>query len=433
MINIVDEETEKQVAWVVKYSSKLWEQLCRKDKDSRPFYQAGFSMDAHSSIRFREQVTHLSIVVAAFRQAILLPRQGTEDRPRFEDSRAVVKYQPPRDQGQDDFSDRYLPILLVGCWLASDNDETSHRLLLEFNDIIKIRSLSFINGVVKDSIVVPRLWKPFLRTWNSAVKHSLCDTELATYFATLLLITENRRYSDFKRDIIVLTPMVVANGCKTQLCSGEGDIEVNSRILNDAMALLTFMFDRTILPLERISKLVVETSAIPIISASLVYLAACPLAAGSYKLAVLDRISGLFKVHSQMSTLEGSECISQLKKWLLKYWHSSLDGLRQLSMESYPSRDAIIEEWVKFGRSVNFYDNIRRKPHVEDEDDREYSFKHCYDEDCLCYEKPGSHPMRVCKGCWRTMYCNDRCQRRHWENGHKEACRRRVAIRRLIL
>ena len=34
----------------------------------------------------------------------------------------------------------------------------------------------------------------------------------------------------------------------------------------------------------------------------------------------------------------------------------------------------------------------------------------CYYENCMCSHKQPLHSLRVCKGCWRVLYCGKRCQ-----------------------
>ena len=49
-------------------------------------------------------------------------------------------------------------------------------------------------------------------------------------------------------------------------------------------------------------------------------------------------------------------------------------------------------------------DSIRYFPGYEDH------HHSCYYENCMCSHKQPLHSLRVCKGCWRVLYCGKRCQ-----------------------
>lgn len=41
-----------------------------------------------------------------------------------------------------------------------------------------------------------------------------------------------------------------------------------------------------------------------------------------------------------------------------------------------------------------------------------HDFKSCGWRDCICSHRQALHPIRICKGCWTTHYCNAQCQKR---------------------
>ncbi|KAJ3523830.1 hypothetical protein NM688_g8660 [Phlebia brevispora] len=48
----------------------------------------------------------------------------------------------------------------------------------------------------------------------------------------------------------------------------------------------------------------------------------------------------------------------------------------------------------------------------------------CHWEHCLCSGIRPAHKLRICTGCFQVYYCNKECQRKDWNNGHREACGR---------
>ncbi|KAH8094537.1 hypothetical protein BXZ70DRAFT_947938 [Cristinia sonorae] len=49
--------------------------------------------------------------------------------------------------------------------------------------------------------------------------------------------------------------------------------------------------------------------------------------------------------------------------------------------------------------------------------------KRCFWNGCACAGHLGAHRVRVCRGCFRVLYCNQMCQARDWEAGHRLVCK----------
>jgi len=190
------------------------------------------------------------------------------------------------------------------------------------------------------------------------------------------------------------------------------------------MMLLIFESTRT---REEISKLVHRTSFIPLLSKSLEYFATCPHQNPCVLQSLLDPLSNLLHPTDLLQRTEPpTSSLELVKRSLKKHWQPALRRLRRLPKDVYPSRNMVIDEWVKFGRGVPLRENRDYSSLPDEEIATEIVHKRCFDEGCLCYEKASAHSMRVCRGCWRVTYCNKMCQRRHWQAGHRQVCHRRT-------
>ncbi|CAL1711688.1 unnamed protein product [Somion occarium] len=109
---------------------------------------------------------------------------------------------------------------------------------------------------------------------------------------------------------------------------------------------------------------------------------------------------------------------------LRKIWLPTLQELRgRINPAGVKSADTI-ELWQYLGRAFGLRENdapAQLFPGFTS------CTKSCRWKDCLCSCNKPWHRLRVCKGCWRALYCSSKCQTRSkdWKvGGHKEECKR---------
>lgn len=384
-------------------STRLWEKLYRRSsRKSKTFLQALFEVDGTGY--FHKSVSDLCGVTVGLYETCCKGRMGSN------------------------YS--YIPAILLHCWLSSDQKLTNQVTAVLLQTLS--HSMVFLGDQAKDfartHIIEPDLSNTFARAWIAAVKQPIVDLSLAILFRML------RQMGDFRGDHLnelesilePVLPLLVAKAMRRQLCSGEDHPEgVQSDILRKGLDFLSLHFSSDRNTDERF-ELVIESSLIPILAKSLPWIASEPLQRSEKEIWIfcMEGISNLLnppvRAHLNAAKMKGT---AKIYKVLTKHWQPTLDKLRSLPPNTHPSRDYIIKEWTKFGRKVRLYDGEQHQdPPIPD--DTSYHFKYCHNEECLCNDFASSHKMMICRGCWHAMYCNVKCQKSHWDNGHKDVCRR---------
>ena len=110
---------------------------------------------------------------------------------------------------------------------------------------------------------------------------------------------------------------------------------------------------------------------------------------------------------------EHSELVEVTKATVQSVWHSMAKSARFHTAELTESD--ILSDWKSF---VEIWDSARklcRISPVEANPDLPLNYPlspgGCFWSSCMCRSSP-SHRMKICKGCWRALYCNTKCQRR---------------------
>lgn len=87
-----------------------------------------------------------------------------------------------------------------------------------------------------------------------------------------------------------------------------------------------------------------------------------------------------------------------------------LQKLRLYPDDSFDCLDRAIDIWKTVGDNIGLFENGR---HLDNEFPKlRLSRRRCHWEKCLCHSAKPSHSMRVCKGCYRVLYCSRKCQKR---------------------
>ncbi|TCD66133.1 hypothetical protein EIP91_001742 [Steccherinum ochraceum] len=109
-------------------------------------------------------------------------------------------------------------------------------------------------------------------------------------------------------------------------------------------------------------------------------------------------------------------------------WHDKMRTLRMIQTQNdahAADKAQAISIWQTFGWRMGFREGINvpadRVSVLSDESAYWKIPKRCFWSQCGCSFK-AVHRMRVCKRCWRALYCNADCQSRDWEAGHHDIC-----------
>ncbi len=78
-------------------------------------------------------------------------------------------------------------------------------------------------------------------------------------------------------------------------------------------------------------------------------------------------------------------------------------------------QDLAIKIWVDYGGKLGFREDVMEvldSPSHQVRDPFWWKTSGCHWSGCLCAFGDRIHRMRVCKGCWKVLYCGTTCQRR---------------------
>lgn len=112
---------------------------------------------------------------------------------------------------------------------------------------------------------------------------------------------------------------------------------------------------------------------------------------------------------------------TEMKNSLVKIWHDTMKTLRSIHTESYHRMEdpasyafsvwrCLGERYFGLKEGVNVV-TLRTPSEPSDATTAYWNVaKKCFCRACACSSIEPSHPMRVCKGCWRALYCSQRCQ-----------------------
>lgn len=110
-------------------------------------------------------------------------------------------------------------------------------------------------------------------------------------------------------------------------------------------------------------------------------------------------------------------------------WLPILAEIREQKEAQQDIRDGAEQLWLSFGKSLGFNEKVERRRAERSTEEEPVAdnwpmWQGCRWKECLCHgDKKCSHPMRVCKGCWRVHYCSALCQSKDWKEGrHREYC-----------
>ena len=101
-----------------------------------------------------------------------------------------------------------------------------------------------------------------------------------------------------------------------------------------------------------------------------------------------------------------------------RLWHDNLREFSTVRTNLHGSRRKVIEKWKEFGDVFGLKPGIDittlHAPSTPSGEPRYWKItQQCYYGPCICSMPlvgKINHVLRVCKGCYRVLYCNRRCQ-----------------------
>ncbi|KAI0090649.1 hypothetical protein BDY19DRAFT_724983 [Irpex rosettiformis] len=139
------------------------------------------------------------------------------------------------------------------------------------------------------------------------------------------------------------------------------------------------------------------------------------------------------KGQEQASSEHSAQVVQEMKSTVRSVWHSVSRALHRHAVKPSVIQGqwkSSVKLWGELGQlcgiSSSDTDLPRSLPqkrvHSCGIANSPSSKEGCSWNECLCTHTP-SHGMKVCKGCWRALYCSSKCQARDWRDGHREICR----------
>ncbi|KAH8094547.1 hypothetical protein BXZ70DRAFT_364238 [Cristinia sonorae] len=148
------------------------------------------------------------------------------------------------------------------------------------------------------------------------------------------------------------------------------------------------------------------------------------------------RISDVFhtlKIASDVASYNKKTIYPTVQKDVVRVWYDTLKSLQRIqpkgNIEIQERKDGAIEMWQFFGRHFGITER-QRPTTLQKSSELSKSTKYwkipqkCFSNVCPCAAAATQHhPMRVCKGCYRVLYCSRTCQQADWKLGHNSLCK----------
>ena len=122
---------------------------------------------------------------------------------------------------------------------------------------------------------------------------------------------------------------------------------------------------------------------------------------------------------SRVETGPGASSFRPITHSTKRHWHDSLKRLSQVRTPLVQSKQRVIAAWKELGAIFGLREGVNVTtlyvPSTPSDERKYWNIpKHCHYGPCICSlpllgGKP-YHALRACKGCYRVLYCNDKCQ-----------------------
>ncbi|KZV74563.1 hypothetical protein PENSPDRAFT_195993 [Peniophora sp. CONT] len=111
------------------------------------------------------------------------------------------------------------------------------------------------------------------------------------------------------------------------------------------------------------------------------------------------------------------------------FWYMCLVGLRSAAYREYgkPAHKDILfleQSWIEWGEKARIDEKSAKIKHESER------IRFCHSGNCPRRSGRGGglvlsdRPLLACRGCGEARYCDKICQKRAWQEGHRESCRR---------
>ena len=110
----------------------------------------------------------------------------------------------------------------------------------------------------------------------------------------------------------------------------------------------------------------------------------------------------------------------KLRQTTARVWHDTLKALRDLTPQNNlqtKMKEQGIECWLGYGAEFKLKEGVdestQQVPSVPSDIKPYWKIpRRCFWEACACAagSQLPAHRLRVCRGCWRVLYCSSKCQ-----------------------
>ncbi|TCD66132.1 hypothetical protein EIP91_001741 [Steccherinum ochraceum] len=113
-------------------------------------------------------------------------------------------------------------------------------------------------------------------------------------------------------------------------------------------------------------------------------------------------------------------------------WHDTMKALSHIRPKDVAQtalKNDALKHWRLYGKAFYFKENdvkfvtLKRASPLSTEEAYWRIPRECFWLECACAGHDAHHSVRVCKGCWRAVYCGKFCQEQDWKAGHRDLCR----------
>ncbi|KAH8094553.1 hypothetical protein BXZ70DRAFT_947991 [Cristinia sonorae] len=147
----------------------------------------------------------------------------------------------------------------------------------------------------------------------------------------------------------------------------------------------------------------------------------------------LDFIAATAQEYRNSENPDNVQLVQSYHETSTYMWHNFLQTIRAIPTKD-THRTAVkakaIKYWKKFGKTFDLEEGGKHPSSVSlalsttESHPRYWLFKkRCGLPSCGCHVAKPEHHLRVCKGCYRILYCSKYCQDRDWSFGHRYVCR----------
>ena len=143
-------------------------------------------------------------------------------------------------------------------------------------------------------------------------------------------------------------------------------------------------------------------------------------ATGRYRRALQGGVPGVLEAHSPQEFIN-----STLFQTTVLVWHDTIQAIKAVPSKNTAQvrvKMAALREWKDYGGAIGVIAGVTlattKEVSTPSSEERYWKIdKRCFARDCACAgpEQCGlaMHSLRVCKGCYRVLYCGSNCQKRY--------------------